>query len=122
MKLYARRFSIEETFRDMKDNHFGMGLSATHIGVPARRDRLLLLGALSHALLTLLGAAGEACGLDRLLKANTVKTRTMSLFNQGGCYYRMIPNMAEERLQPLMKAFGDLVQSHATFSQVFGLI
>ena len=122
VKLYARRFSIEETFRDMKDNHFGMGLSATHIGVPARRDRLLLLGALSHALLTLLGAAGEACGLDRMLKANTVKTRTMSLFNQGGCYYRMIPNMSEERLQPLMKAFGDLVQSHATFSQVFGLI
>ena len=122
VKLYARRFSIEETFRDMKDNHFGMGLSATHIGVPARRDRLLLLGALSHALLTLLGAAGEACGLDRMLKANTVKTRTMSLFNQGGCYYRMIPNMSEERLQPLMKAFGDIVQSHATFSQVFGLI
>jgi hypothetical protein len=30
--LYARRFTIEETFRDLKDNHFGMGLSATHIG------------------------------------------------------------------------------------------
>ena len=122
VKLYARRFTIEETFRDMKDNHFGMGLSATHIGVPARRDRLLLLGAISHALLTLLGAAGEACGLDRLLKANTVKTRTMSLFNQGCCYYRMLPNMAEERLRPLMKEFGDLVHGHATFSQTFGLI
>jgi hypothetical protein len=122
VKLYSRRFTIEETFRDMKDNHFGMGLSATHIGVPARRDRLLLLGAISHALLTLLGAAGETCGLDGKLKANTVKTRTMSLFNQGCCWYRMIPNMRDEWLAPLMKAFGEAVQSHATFSHVFGVI
>jgi len=28
--------------------------------------------------LTLLGAAGEACGLDRLMKTNTSKKRTMS--------------------------------------------
>lgn len=122
VQLYAKRFTIEETFRDMKDNHFGMGLSATHIGVPARRDRLLLLGAISHALLTLLGAAGEACGLDRTLKANTVKTRTMSLFNQGCCWYRMIPNMREERLVPLMHAFGELVRAQAGFSQLFGII
>lgn len=121
-KLYAKRFTIEETFRDMKDNHFGMGLSATHIGIPARRDRLLLLGAISHALLTLLGAAGEACGLDGKLKANTVKTRTMSLFNQGCCWYRMIPTMRNEWLAPLMREFGRLVQSHAAFSQIFGII
>ncbi|MEO5927842.1 MAG: IS4 family transposase [Patescibacteria group bacterium] len=122
VKLYARRFTIEETFRDMKDNHFGMGLSASHIGVPARRDRLLLLGAISHALLTLLGAAGESCGLDSKLKANTVKTRTMSLFNQGGCWYRMIPTMRDEWLRPLMEAFGEAVRSHAAFSQIFGTI
>jgi hypothetical protein len=121
-KLYGKRFTIEETFRDLKDNHFGMGLSATHIGVPARRDRLLLLGAISHALLTLLGAAGEACGLDGKLKANTVKTRTMSLYNQGCCWYRMIPTMRDEWLAPLMNAFGSLVRAHAAFSQIFGVI
>jgi Transposase DDE domain len=122
VKLYARRFTIEETFRDIKDNHFGMGLSATHIGVPERRDRLLLLAAIAQALLTLLGAAGEACGLDRTLKANTAKTRTMSLFNQGSYWYRAIPNMREDRLVPLMKAFGEIVSSHATFREIFGLI
>lgn len=31
VKLYGRRFTIEETFRDTKDIHFGMGLRATHI-------------------------------------------------------------------------------------------
>jgi hypothetical protein len=122
VKLYARRFTIEETFRDIKDNHFGMGLSATHIGSPQRRDRMLLLSAIAQALLTLLGAAGEACGLDRTLKSNTVKTRTMSLFNQGSYWYRAIPNMREERLVPLMKAFGEIVASHAAFRDIFGLI
>jgi hypothetical protein len=70
VKLYGRRFTIEETFRDTKDVHFGMGLSATHIGSNARRDRLLFLGALAYALLVLLGAAGERCELDRTLKAS----------------------------------------------------
>lgn len=122
VRLYSRRFTIEETFRDIKDNHFGMGLSATHIGKPERRDRMLLLAAVAQALLTLLGAAGEACGLDRTLKANTAKTRTMSLFNQGTYWYRAIPNMREERLVPLMREFGQLVSDHAVFRELFGLI
>lgn len=77
-KLYGRRFTIEENLRDTKDLHFGLGLSATHIGDPARRDRLLLLVAFAEALLTLLGAAAESLGLDRMLKVNTVKKRTHS--------------------------------------------
>ena len=69
---------------NQKNLRFGLGLSATHIGKTDRRDRLLLLAAIAQALLTLLGAAGEACGLDRLMKTNTSKKRTMSLLNQGG--------------------------------------
>jgi hypothetical protein len=48
-----------------------------------RRDRLLLISAFATALLTLLGTAGERQGMDRLLKANTSKPRTHSLFRQG---------------------------------------
>ena len=119
---YARRFTIEETFRDIKDNHFGMGLSATNIRSADRRDRLLFISAIAQALLTQLGAAGEACGLDRILKSNTVKTRTMSLFNQGSYWYRAIPNMREERLRPLMEAFGRIVADHAAFKGICGVI
>ena len=36
---------------------------------------LLFISAIAQALLTQLGAAGEVCGLDRILKSNTVKTR-----------------------------------------------
>lgn len=119
---YSRRFTIEETFRDIKDKHFGMGLSATHIRSADRRDRLLFISAIAQALLTLLGAAGEACGLDRILKANTVKTRTMSLFNQGCYWYRAIPNMREERIRPLMTEFGKLLANHAFCKELCGII
>lgn len=122
VKLYGRRFTIEETFRDQKNFRFGMGLSATHIGTTDRRDRLLLLAAIAQALLTLLGGAGEVCGLDRLMKTNTSKKRTMSLLNQGLLLYAKIPNMSEDRLAPLMKAFDEAVRQHAIFRAVFGLI
>ncbi len=37
VKLYGRRFTIEETFRDQKNLSFGLGLSSTHIGRTDRR-------------------------------------------------------------------------------------
>ncbi|WP_437769892.1 IS4 family transposase [Sorangium sp. So ce764] len=119
VKLYGRRFTIEETFRDTKDLHFGMGLSATHIRDAARRDRLLLLVAMAHTLLTLLGAASEASGLDRTLKVNTVKKRTHSLYRQGLYWYHCVPTMREEWLRRLMDAFDRIVREHAFFSHFF---
>jgi hypothetical protein len=122
VKAYGKRFSIEETFRDCKDARFGMGLKATHIGDPSRRDRLLLLSAMAQSLLCLLGAAAEETGLDRMLKANTVKRRTHSLFTQGCYWYGAIPTMPEEWLAPLMAAFGRLVSQQPTFAQTFGIL
>ena len=122
VKLYGRRFTIEEGFRDEKDIRFGMGLSATHIDDPARRDRILLLSAIATTLITLLGAAGEAVGLDRMLKANTSKKRTHSLFFQGTHYYGALPNMKPEQFAPLVKKFGELLQEQRVFSAIFGLV
>lgn len=122
VKLYGKRFSIEETFRDQKDLHFGMGLSATHIGDAHRRDRLLLLAAIAQALLTLLGAASEEAGLDRYFKGNTIKHRTHSLFRQGSYWYDCLPTMREDWLAPLMTAFDRIVREHAVFREIFGII
>jgi hypothetical protein len=122
VKLYGKRFSIEETFRDQKDQHFGMGLKATHIGTAARRDRLLLLAAVAQALMTLLGAAAEQAGLDKYLKVNTVKRRTHSFFRQGLYWYHAIPNMRREWLVALMAAFDRIVREHATLYEIFGTI
>jgi len=104
---YARRWTIEPQFRDTKDLRFGMGLSATRIGEPMRRDRLLLISAFATALLTLLGAVGESLGMDRLLKSNTSAKRTHSLFRQGCMLYDLIPNMPEQRLAPLVQKFDE---------------
>ena len=112
----ARRWTIEPQFRDTKDLRFGMGLSAVRVGDPRRRDRLLLVGAFATALLTLLGAAGESLGMDRLLKANTSKARTHSLFRQGCMLYDLIPTMPEHRLAPLMRKFGEAVSSADFFT------
>ena len=91
-------------------------------GDRAHRDRLLLLGAMAQALLTLLGAAGERAGLDRMLKANTVKRRTQSLFRQGCYCYGAIPAMPEDRLRLLMNAYAEVVAEHAVFAELFGVL
>jgi len=119
---YGRRWGIEASFRDIKDLRYGLGLSWTHVSQPARRDRLLLLSAFALVLLSMLGAAGESLGYDRMLKANTVKHRTMSLFRQGCSLYNWIPNMREDLLRPLMQRFGETLCEHRATSLMFGII
>ena len=118
---YAKRWTIEPQFRDTKDLRFGMGLSATRIGEPMRRDRLLLISAFATALLTLLGAVGESLGMDRLLKSNTSKRRTHSLFRQGCMLYELIPTMPEHRLLPLMEKFAEAVANAGVFTPAIAL-
>jgi hypothetical protein len=119
---YARRWTIEPQFRDTKDLQFGMGLSSTRIGEPMRRDRLLLISAFATALLTLLGAVGESLGMDRLLKSNTSKTRTHSLFRQGCMLYDLIPNMPDYRLSPLIQKFNEAVSNAELFTPGIALV
>jgi hypothetical protein len=87
-RLYGRRFTIEETFRDQKDLRFGWGFHAVQVTQPVRRDRLLFLAAIAQLLLTLTGAAGEELGLDAKLRVNTAKKRTHSLLRQGREYIK----------------------------------
>ena len=122
VKYYGKRWSIEPNFRDTKDIRFGMGMSYMRIRNTQRRDRLFFISALSITLLTLLGAAGEAAGLDRTLKANTSKKRTHSLFKQGCMWYDLIPNMPEARLIPLMTEFSILLKERHFFVGIYECI
>lgn len=122
INLYAKRWTIECQFRDSKDIRFGMGMSAVHVSTPDRRDRLWLINAFSVALLTLLGAAGEALGFDRMLKSNTTKRRTHSLLRQGIMLFQLIPTMPEHRLLPLIEKFAGLLNAHTVFVELFGAI
>ncbi|MFC7478490.1 hypothetical protein ACFQS7_29490 [Dankookia sp. GCM10030260] len=82
-----RRFDQSKHFID------GSELSATHIGEPMRRDRLL--------------------------KSNTNKSRTHSLFRQGCMLDDLIPTMPEYRLAPLMKNFPEAVAETGFFKLAF---
>jgi hypothetical protein len=118
--LYSKRWGVEPSFRDTKDLRFG--LSAVRIGDPQRRDRLLLLNAVTVVLLTLLGAAGESLGMDRHLKSNTVKRRTHSLFRQGCMLYDLIPNMPEHRLMPLINRYAEILQQSRVITETFAIM
>jgi len=117
---YGRRWGIECALRDTKDLRFGMGMGTMHLKSPERRDRLWLINAFAVVLLTLLGAAGEALGYDRMLKTNTAKRRVHSLFRQGCMLYDLIPMMPEIRLRPLMQRFSLMLHERPLFADVFG--
>ena len=97
-----------------------MGLGTVHVKSPERRDRLWLINAFAVVLLTLLGAAGEALGYDRMLKTNTVKRRVHSLFRQGCMLYDLIPNSSEDWIAPLMQRFSLMLLQQPLFTDVFG--
>jgi len=115
-------WDIEGAFRDTKDLRFGMGMGSVRVSTPDRRDRLWLLNAFALALLTLLGAAGEALGYDRHLKSNTTKRRTHSLFRQGCMLYELIPTMPEHRLLPLGERFATILAELPVFADTLGPI
>lgn len=109
VKNYSKRWKIEPYFRDLKDSRYGLGLEKTHIKSCLRRDKLMLILALSYTLLTLLGEAGEKLGFDKKLKVNTVKTRTHSLFRQGQFYYKFFFRFTQKEQEVLMNKFQEIL-------------
>lgn len=120
VNCYAKRWKIEPYFRDLKDDRFGYGMQETHIKSCERRDRLLLVLALSYLLLIILGQAGEAIGFDKKLKVNTVKTRTHSLFRQGQFYYEFFFRFTLEEQQNLINEYQKILQHHEFWCDFFG--
>jgi len=122
VKWYAKRWGCEPQFRDIKDMYFGMGLSSTHIKNVDRRDRILFIHAIATAILTLLGAAGESIGLDKYLKANTAKKRTLSLFRQGCILFNRLPRMCRETQEKLLDALHKQIEENKYLTEILGVI
>ena len=119
---YGKRWSIEPSFRDSKNLRFGMGMYEISISKPERRDRLFFISAIAVFILTILGAASEALGFDRLLKSNTSKKRTHSLFRQGCMWYELMPNMDETRLKMLIEKFHELLLERSATKEIFSFV
>jgi hypothetical protein len=117
---YGKRFTVEETFRDVKNPHLGLGLKQPVMERNDRRDALFLLAVLAHTLLTLLGKAGEELAMDRWLGAT--RPRHYSRFRQGQMLFDLIPTMERQRLRTLLQRFGQLLREHALLSQILGYL
>jgi hypothetical protein len=119
-QAYGRRFSVEETFRDLKNPRLGRGLKHAVVKRNDRRDVLFLLAVLAHAPLTLLGKAGQELGMERWLGAR--RPGGISLFRQGLLLYALIPTMREDRLRALLSRFGEILHQHVLFTGISGLL
>ena len=95
------RYGIEKSFRDI-------GVSAMHVKRPNRRG-LLMHRAWAIAMMSLLGAAGEAMGYDRWFRANAVQRRTQSLFRQRPMIYAQYLNWSQERMRIPLRKFTVLI-------------
>jgi hypothetical protein len=78
---YARRFRIEEMFKDFKNTGRGFGLELTGLRHPERLDRLLLALALVYTWLLLWGAYVIASGQQKLV--DNVRRPTLSVLQTG---------------------------------------
>lgn len=84
IKIYKTRMQIEETFRDTKCPHYGLGIRLTLSNTKERVSILTLISALTLLVLGILGKAGYELNLHRQFQANTVKTRkVLSLWYLG---------------------------------------
>ena len=109
IRIYAKRWTIEPSFRDCKDLRTGMGMLTARVSEPQRRDRLLLVYALAAFVLTAIGEASEKVGLDRLIKSNTSKKRTHSLFRQGALLFTMMIMSTGDTFVELIKTFNEVI-------------
>ena len=88
VSIYRRRWWIEALFRDKKNRDWGIGLAAVHLKDYRRYQRLFYIVALAFIFLSAHGAAAEAEGFDRALKANTRKIRVINLLRMGYHFIR----------------------------------
>jgi predicted XRE-type DNA-binding protein len=77
IKLYGRRFTIEELFRDLKGG--GWLLEKTRVRFEESMDRLILVLALAHILVVSIGRWAKKCNLERHFRS----TPGLSLFSLG---------------------------------------
>jgi hypothetical protein len=73
--LYGKRMQIEETFRDLKGQRWGLALELARCRRAQRRELLLLIAALATLVLWLLGLVVTARGWTGHFQANTERRR-----------------------------------------------
>ena len=115
VNYYAKRWTIEPNFRDTKDLRFGIGLGATRVGEPTRRDRRLLINAFAMVLLTMLGARRKP-RKGPIAQVQYVENPHALIVQAGLHALRTHPNQAGSQLSPLMARFAETVSKCRSFT------
>lgn len=75
VNMYKRRMAIEESFRDCKNEYYGLGLSRSLSRSVERLQVILLLSMMVQFYLYCVGKAAETAGYHLQFQANSVKTK-----------------------------------------------
>jgi hypothetical protein len=108
VKLYRQRMQIEQSFRDMKSQHFGEGLECSRSQGVGRFRVLVLIASLAAFLLWLLGTAAERSGLHRKLYPSNRKRRVYSKLFLGRLL--LVLERCRDDLDLLVKSISDIEQ------------
>ena len=73
--VYAQRMQIEESFRDLKSERFGLGFSSSRTTQKNRLSVLLLIASLALFVLRLIGEVGKAKQMAFKFQSNTRRSR-----------------------------------------------
>ena len=73
--VYAQRMQIEESFRDLKSERFGLGFSANRSTQKDRLGVLLLVACLASFVLRLIGEVGKTRQMEFQFQSNTRRSR-----------------------------------------------
>ena len=73
--VYAQRMQIEESFRDLKSERYGLGFSSGRSKQKIRLEVLLLVACLASFALRLIGEVGKAKQMEFRFQSNTRRSR-----------------------------------------------
>jgi hypothetical protein len=75
VNIYKRRMTIEEAFRDTKNEYYGLGLKRSRSNHIERLQTLLLIALIAQYTLYVIGKAAEILKYHYDFQANTIKNR-----------------------------------------------
>lgn len=119
VNFYMRRMTIEESFRDSKNEYYGLGLRRCKSTTIKRLQVILLILLVAQWELYVIGKAAENKGLQRFYQANTIKHRRVLSYCFLAC--RIIENGAFDFTEEeLMMALKQLIELAARSKESYG--
>ncbi len=109
--MYAQRMQIEEAFRDLKNTNNGLSLRHCRSHQKGRLNIALLIAAITHFLLWLIGLVAKQKGVHYSYQANTIKHRNVLSTFSIGCQHlnrhgaTLIMLISNWHLDKLMRIF-----------------